>query len=47
MWRDEVRGNDRPLIIIVDDRPHGLSALLDAIARRFGADYRVLFFEGT
>jgi hypothetical protein len=31
----------RPRIVIVDDRPHGLSALLDAIVRRYGADYRV------
>jgi len=30
-----------PRIVIVDDRPHGLSALLDAIVRRYGADYRV------
>ena len=31
-----------PSIIIVDDRPHGLSALVDAIVRRYGADYRVV-----
>src|SRR5690348_5198111 len=31
----------RPLIVLVDHRPRGLSALLDAIARRYGADYRV------
>ena len=31
----------RPRIAIVDDRPHGLSSLLDAIVRRYGADYRV------
>ena len=31
----------RPRIVIVDDRPHGLSAMLDAIARRYGADSRV------
>src|SRR4030095_14029010 len=31
----------RPRIAIVDDRPHGLSSLLDAIVRRYSADYRV------
>jgi thioredoxin reductase (NADPH) len=31
----------RPRIVIVDDRPHGLSTLLDAVLRRYGADYRV------
>ena len=31
----------RPLIVLVDDRPRGLSALLDAMVRRYGADYRV------
>lgn len=41
MWNDE-RPASRPLIVIVDDRPHGLSALLDAIARRYGGDYRVI-----
>jgi len=29
----------RPWILIVDDRPRGLSALLDAISRRYGGDY--------
>jgi len=29
----------RPWIVIVDDRPRGLSALLEAIARRYGGDY--------
>src|SRR5262245_48129149 len=33
---------DRPLIVIVDDRPHGLDSLRDAIERRYGADYRVV-----
>lgn len=32
----------RPLIMLVDDRPHGLYALRDAIDRRFGADYRTI-----
>ena len=32
----------QPFIVIVDDRPHGLSALLGAITRRFGADYRTV-----
>ena len=31
---------NRPLILIVDDRPRGLSALLEAIARRYGGDYQ-------
>jgi thioredoxin reductase (NADPH) len=31
----------RPVIMIVDDEPEALSALLNALARRFGADYRV------
>jgi len=31
-----------PLIMIVDDRPHGLFALRDAIERRYGADYRTI-----
>ena len=34
--------SSRPLILIVDDRPHGLSALLDAIGRRYGSDYRTV-----
>ena len=34
--------HDRPLIVIVDDRPRGLSALLDAVMRRYGADYRAI-----
>jgi thioredoxin reductase (NADPH) len=33
---------DRPAIVIVDDEPVALSALLDALARRFGGDYRVV-----
>ena len=28
--------------MVVDDEPEALSALLDALARRFGADYRVV-----
>lgn len=32
----------RPWIVIVDDKPRGLSALLEALARRFGGDYRVV-----
>jgi thioredoxin reductase (NADPH) len=31
----------RPVIMIVDDEPGALSALLNALARRFGGDYRV------
>ena len=33
---------DRPLIAIVDDRPHGLAAMSEAIERRYGSDYRVI-----
>ena len=33
---------ERPAIMILDDDPVALSALLDALARRFGADYRVV-----
>ena len=32
----------RPWIVIVDDRPRGLSALLEAIARRYGGDYETI-----
>ncbi len=32
----------RPWIVIVDDRPHGLSALTGAVERRFGADYVIV-----
>ncbi len=33
---------DRPVILIVDDEPAALAAMLDALTRRFGADYRVV-----
>lgn len=33
---------ERPAIVVLDDDPVALSALLDALARRFGADYRVV-----
>jgi thioredoxin reductase (NADPH) len=33
---------ERPAIVILDDEPVALSALLDALARRFGGDYRVV-----
>src|SRR4051794_24788566 len=32
----------RPVIVIVDDDPRALGLLLDALARRFGGDYRVV-----
>jgi thioredoxin reductase (NADPH) len=32
----------RPVIMVVDDEPGALAALLDALARRFGGDYRVV-----
>jgi thioredoxin reductase (NADPH) len=34
----------RPVIVVVDDEAGSLAALLDALTRRFGADYRVLPF---
>lgn len=33
---------ERPVIVIVDDEPDELAAMLDALTRRFGGDYRVL-----
>ena len=33
---------DRPVIVIVDDEPNALAGMLDALNRRFGADYRVV-----
>jgi len=38
----ERRMAERPAIVILDDEPVALSALLDALARRFGSDYRVV-----
>jgi thioredoxin reductase (NADPH) len=35
---------ERPAIVIVDDEPTALAAMLDALARRFGGDYRVIPF---
>jgi thioredoxin reductase (NADPH) len=32
----------RPVILVVDDEPQALTALLDALARRFGGDYQVV-----
>jgi thioredoxin reductase (NADPH) len=34
--------HDRPVILLVDDEPEALAALLDALARRYGADYEVV-----
>ena len=31
-----------PLILIADHRPRELAVLVDAVARRYGADYRVV-----
>lgn len=39
--------SERPLIFIVDDRPHGLTAMRDAIERRYGTDYRVLAYQSA
>ncbi len=33
---------ERPVILIVDDEPGALGAMLDALSRRFGGDYRVI-----
>jgi thioredoxin reductase (NADPH) len=33
---------DRPYIMIIDDEPPALTAMLDALARRFGGDYQVV-----
>ncbi len=33
---------ERPVIMAVDDEPDALAAMLDALARRFGGDYRVI-----
>lgn len=33
---------DRPVIMVVDDEPAALAAMLDALTRRFGGDYRVV-----
>jgi thioredoxin reductase (NADPH) len=32
----------RPVIIVVEDEPQALAALLGALARRFGGDYRIV-----
>jgi hypothetical protein len=32
----------RPAIVLVDDEPQALTPLLDALARRYGGDYRVV-----
>lgn len=32
---------ERPFILVVDDEPAALAAMLDALTRRFGSDYRV------
>ena len=37
----------RPWILIVDDRPHGLGSLHDAIARRYGTDYQTAGFTSA
>jgi thioredoxin reductase (NADPH) len=33
---------ERPVILVVDDAPDALAAMLDALTRRFGGDYRVV-----
>lgn len=34
--------DNRPIIFVVDDEPKWLTSLVDALARRFGGDYRVV-----
>src|SRR6476660_3999151 len=34
--------NTRPVIFIIDDEPEEMTALLDAVVRRYGGDYRVV-----
>jgi len=36
--------SEKPIIVIVDDEPAALTSLLEAVQRRFGADYRVAPF---
>ena len=36
------RMHERPIIVIVDDETSVVAQLLDALTRRFGADYRVV-----
>lgn len=33
---------ERPVIMVVDDEPDALAAMLDALTRRFGTDYRIV-----
>lgn len=33
---------ERPAIVVVDDEPAALASMLDALTRRFGADYRIV-----
>jgi thioredoxin reductase (NADPH) len=33
---------ERPVILVVDDEPAALAMMLDALTRRFGADYRIV-----
>ena len=33
---------ERPVIMVVDDEPAALAAILDALTRRFGGDYRIV-----
>jgi thioredoxin reductase (NADPH) len=33
---------ERPAIVVLDDEPAALAAMLDALTRRFGADYRIV-----
>ena len=33
---------ERALIVVVDNESDALAAMLDALTRRFGADYRVM-----
>ena len=33
---------NRPYIMVIDDEPQALTAMLDALARRYGGDYQVV-----
>jgi thioredoxin reductase (NADPH) len=38
---------ERPVIVVVDDEPEALAAMLGALSRRFGGDYRVIAYLST
>jgi hypothetical protein len=34
--------SERPAIVVVDDEPTALTAMLDALTRQFGTDYHIV-----